>query len=353
MNVAELAKKIGGELVGDGAAEVTGAAPLDTAGSTDIAFLINPRYDKHLADTSAAVVIVPADHGPADVPVIRCADPYFAFRQAMVAVCGFRSAPFVGVHRDAYVDVRAALGEGVAIGPCATVSMGATVGAGTVLYPGVFVGAESRIGENCVLYPNVVVYDKCILGDRVTAHANTVIGEDGFGYATHDGAHHKIPQAGWVEIGDDVEIGVCCAIDRATIGATKIASGTKMSNLVAVGHGTKIGRHNLLVAQVGIAGSTTTGDYCAFAGQAGVVGHLQIGDFVRVGAQAGVTNDIPAKTEVWGTPAAPLAEARRQAVVGRHLPALREQIRQSTREMAELKARLGPSGQAPAGDEPS
>jgi len=337
MNLNELAKAIDGEVVGDGAREVTGLAPLESAGATEVAFLVNPRYEKYMAATQAAGVIVAADYPAGDVTLIRCADPYFAFRQAMVLIHGFRSKPPVGTHRRAYVDQRASVAEGVSIAQFVTVSEGASVGAGTVLYPGVFVGPGATIGRECVLFPNVVIYDGCALGDRVTVHANSVIGEDGFGYATHDGAHHKIPQVGRVEIGDDVEIGAACAIDRATLGATRVGAGTKLSNQIAIGHGTRLGRCNLLVAQAGIAGSTTTGDYCAFAGQAGVVGHLRIGDFVRVGAQAGVTNDIPDRTEVWGTPAMPLSDARRRAVVGRHLPEMRERIRALDKELAELK----------------
>ena len=337
MNLAELAREIDGEPVGDGSAVVEGMAPLEEAGPTEVAFLANPRYNKYMAGARAAGVIVSADYEGGAVPVIRCADPYFAFRQAMVKLYGFHRAPFVGVHRWAYIDERATVGRGVSAAQFVTVCERATVGQGTVLYPGVFIGLGAKIGRDCILHPNVVVYDHCILGDRVTVHANTVIGEDGFGYATHAGAHHKIPQAGSVEIGHDVEIGACCTIDRATIGMTHIEAGTKLSNQVAIGHGTVVGRHNLLVAQVGIAGSTTTGDYCAFAGQAGVVGHLKIGGFVRVGAQAGVSNDVPQHTQVWGTPASPLAEARRQAVLVRKLPKMREDIRQLQRELAELK----------------
>ena len=337
MTLAELAQKIGGQLVGDGGRVVTGAAPLDSAGPGEVSFLANPRYAKHMAQTKAAGVIVSADYDEAPVPLIRCKDPYFAFRQAMVALYGFRKPPFIGVHRNAYVDQRAKLGKNVAVGPYVTVSPGVVIGENTVLYPGVFVGPNARLGKDCVIHPNVVIYDNCILGDRVAVHACTVIGQDGFGYATHQGVHHKIPQAGWVEIGDDVEIGANCAIERAAMGVTRIGAGTKFSDLVAIGHGTVIGKHNLVVAQVGISGSVTVGDYCAFAGQAGVVGHITIGNQVRVGAQAGVTNDVPPNTEVLGSPAIPLPQARRSMVAQGQLPQLRTQIRQMARDLEELK----------------
>ena len=345
MKLEKLAHAIGGELLGDGSREVTGAATLMDAGPNDLAFLANPQYEKYVADTKAAAVIVATDFSGADVPMIRCEDAYYAFREAMVLLFGFRTAPFEGVSASAQIHPEAKLGDQVAAAWSATVCAGATIGDRTVLYPGVFVGPDARIGSDCILHPNVVVYDHCVLGDRVTLHANTVIGQDGFGYATHEGAHHKIPPAGWAEIGDDVELGAGCTVDRSTMGATTIASGTKFSNQVAIGHGCRIGPNNLMVAQTGIAGSTTTGAYCVFGGQAGVVGHLKLGDFVSVGAQAGVTNDIPSNTQVWGTPASPLADAKRQAVVGRQLPKMRDRIRAIEQTLAQLKREASGDGE--------
>jgi UDP-3-O-[3-hydroxymyristoyl] glucosamine N-acyltransferase len=171
----------------------------------------------------------------------------------------------------------------------------------------------------------------------VTVHSNSVIGQDGFGYATHEGRHHKIPQAGYVEVGDDVEIGAACTVDRAAIGATRIGAGTKFSNQVAIGHGAQVGRNNLLVAQVGIAGSTRTGDYCVFGGQAGVVGHVTLGDGVQVAAQAGVTHDVPSGTQVLGSPADEIGQARRQMVLIRRLPEIRQRLLELEEELAVLK----------------
>ncbi|KKK59950.1 hypothetical protein LCGC14_3029230, partial [marine sediment metagenome] len=238
------------------------------------------------------------------------------------------------------VDPTAKLGPDVAVAQFATVGAGVEVGEGSVLYPGVYVAPGCRLGRGCVLHPNVVLYEGTILGDRVTIHAGSVVGEDGFGYATHAGVHEKIPHSGHVELGDDVEIGACCTIDRASLGTTVIGAGTKLSNLVAIGHGTKIGRGCLLVAQVGIAGSTTIGDYCSFAGQAGVVGHITIGDGVRVGAQAGVTGDIEPGLEVLGSPAIPLADARRVVLATTRLPQLRDQVKKLNRELKVLRDRL-------------
>ena len=336
MKLKALAKAIGGELTGDGTVAVTGAAPLTTAGPAEVSFLANPAYAKYVATTKAAAVIVARDWTGGDVSVIRCADPYAAFREAMVLLHGFRQAPFRGIDPRASIDPEAVLAESVAVGPFVTVCAGARVAGGTVLYPGVFVGPDTSIGPDCILHPNVVVYDGCEIGARVTVHANTVIGEDGFGYATVDGVHEKIPQAGRVWIGDDVEIGACCTIDRATIGTTEIGPGSKFSNLVAIGHGSKLGAGNLLVAQVGIAGSATTGRYCVFGGQAGVAGHLTLGDGVQVGGQAGVTKSVPAGMQVWGMPATTLTEARRQKVMIRQLPKLRDRVAELERLVAEL-----------------
>ena len=207
-----------------------------------------------------------------------------------------------------------------------------------MLYPGAYVGPDARIGDDCVLYPNAVVYDRCTLGDRVLLHANTVVGQDGFGYATHEGAHHKIPQAGNVVIEDDVELGAGCAIERATIGETRIGQGTKFADLVAIGHGAKIGRHCLFVSLVGVSGSVDVGNYVVLGGQVGVVGHLKIGDGALVAAQSGVAGDVAPGSKVGGSPAVQLDMWKRNSVVGRDLHGLLQRIKQLEKELEKLKA---------------
>ncbi|MCK4602964.1 MAG: UDP-3-O-(3-hydroxymyristoyl)glucosamine N-acyltransferase, partial [Phycisphaerae bacterium] len=249
-----------------------------------------------------------------------------------------------GIDGRADVHPTAEIAPGVRIAAFAAIGPNCRIDEGAAIYPGVYIGPNCRIGRDCMLYPNVTLYDGTILHDRVVVHAGSSIGHDGFGYATHEGRHEKIPQAGWVELEDDVEIGACCAIDRATMGATIIGAGTKFSNLVAIGHGTQTGKHCLLVAQSGIAGSVMIGDYCIFAGQSGVVGHIRIGDGARIGAQAGVTNDVPAGQEVLGSPALPLAQARRVMMSFSQLPQIRTAVRRLTRELQALKRRLTPDG---------
>ena len=359
LTLTQLAEKLAGRLEGDGRRKVAGAASLPAAGSDQISFLANSRYEKHMATTSAAAVIVSEDYaGPKaeGTALIRCKDAYFAFRQAMILFYGFRKVDFQGVDARSAVHPTARLADGVAIGPFATVGAGCEIGANTAVYPGAYVGAGCRIGRDCLVYPNVTLYDGTILHDRVTIHAGSSIGHDGFGYATHEGPdgvvrHEKIPQAGWVEIEDDVEIGACCAIDRATMGATVIGAGTKFSNLIAIGHGTRMGRHCLMVAQAGIAGSVMVGDYCVFAGQCGVVGHITIGDGARIGAKAGVVNDIKPGMEVLGSPAVPRTDAKRALVGALQVPKLRTAVRKLTRDLQAVKRKLGIGEREPSQDD--
>ena len=345
MTVLQLAHRLGGELSGEGSSLLRGMATLESARPDQASFLANAKYQKQVETSAAGAVIVPSDYAGSGKCLIRCADPYFAFREAMIAFHGFRTHPFKGVDPRANIDPSAVVDPAARISPFVTIAQGCRVGAGTVIYPGVYVGQGGTIGRDCILYPNVTLYDGTVLHDRVTIHAGSSIGHDGFGYATHKGAdsvvrHEKIPQAGYVEVEDDVEIGACCAIDRASMGPTVIGAGTKFSDLIAIGHGTRLGKHCLVVAQAGIAGSVTVGNYCVFAGQAGIVGHIKIGDGVRIGAQSGVAHDVPAGEELLGSPAIPLATAKRVFIATSQLPEMRATIKQLTKDIAELKRKL-------------
>ncbi len=348
--LSELVDSLGGQFTGNGDTVITGVNSLDSAGPDEVSFLANSRYESQMPQTQAAAVLVAEDYtGPEPVKagLIRCKDPYFAFRQAMVMFYGFREPGFDGIDLRANIDPSVSLAEGVRVGSFATISAGATIGADTIIYPGAFIGSNCRIGADCIIYPNVVIYDGCSLGDRVTVHANSSIGHDGFGYATHEGAHHKIPQAGTVVLEDDVEIGACCTIDRATMGATIVGAGTKFSNLVAIGHGTKLGKHCLLVGQAGLAGSVIVGDYCVFAGQSGVVGHVRIGNGCRIAAKAGLVGDLKDGQEAWGSPTVGGGNGRRVLATMIHLPQMRSTVRKLTREINTLKKRLGLGGAEP------
>jgi len=340
ITLGKLAETIGGSLQGPADLIVRGMASIESAGPDEVTFLSNVKYERHVAETKAAAVIVPADYAGPGESLIRCQDSYYAFRQAMVVMYGFRRSPLKGIDSRACIDPSAELGKDVTVGPFAFIGPRAKVGDGTVIYPNVYVGPEVRIGQNCELFPSVTIYEGCILGDRVRIHAGTAIGQDGFGYATHAGRHEKIPEAGRVELEDDVEIGACCAIERATLGATVIGAGTKFADLIGIGHGTRLGKHCLMVSQSGIAGSTTVGNYCIFAAQSGIVGHIRIGDGVQVGAQSGVINDVPPGIQVLGSPAAPVAETRRRVVIVSKLPEMRKTIRDLVRQVEKLQARV-------------
>lgn len=342
MTVDELAQRIGAEVHGDGTKTVSCCAGIEQAGPEDVSFLANRKYARLLPGCKAGAVIIGTDDLAIATDLTRLVadDPYFAFREAVIALHGFRVHPDTGVSNQAAIDPTAEVGEGTTIEPFAVVARGAKVGKGCVIYPHCYIGVDAVVGDGCVLFPQVTVYDGCVLGDRVTLHSGCVIGQDGFGYATHDGLHQKIPQVGNAVIEDDVEMGACCVVDRATVGSTRVGAGTKLSDLVAIGHGATIGRHNLLVAQVGIAGSTQTGDYVAMGGQAGVAGHLKIGDLAQVAAKAGVIDDLPAGGKYGGQPALPMAQTKRNVLALTRLPEMVHEFRRMAKRLEKLEAQL-------------
>jgi len=322
--------------VGDGSIAISGAATLSEAGPGEISFLANPKYEKGMRQSGASAVVVGEEVTDEKRVLIRCRDPYYAFMQIVVLLHGYREHKPIGISKRASVAESAQIGEGVDIHDFVVVSEGVEIGANSRVYPNCTIGPGSKLGSDCIIYPNVTIYDGCMIGDRVTIHSGTVIGQDGFGYATHGGVHHKIPQIGGVVIEDDVEIGANCAVDRGTLGDTVIGRGSKFSNLIAIGHNTCIGANCLLVAQVGIAGSTSVGNNCVFGGQVGVVGHIKIGDNVRVGAQSGVAHDVADGQAVMGSPAIPLMQAKRSFTVMKDLPDFRKKLRELERVLQRL-----------------
>ncbi len=340
ISLAELAERIGATVTGDGTVEVTGCASIEHAGPEEVSFLANERYARFLSTTRAAAVIVePGTPCPPRMNSLVTDDPYFGFRNAMIVLHGFRRHPEPGagarggIDPSARVHGRAVIGAGSFIGPHAVVEADARIGAACVLYPGAYVGQAARLGDGCVLYPNAVVYDRCVLGDRVTLHANTVIGSDGFGYSTHEGVHHKIPQAGIVVLEDDVEIGAGCAVERAAMGETRIGRGTKLADLISIGHGTTIGEHCLLVSLVGVSGSVNVGSYVVLGGQTGVAGHLTIGDGVQAAGRTAIVQDIAPGRKVAGVPAVDLEQAKRNHLVGMDLYGLAQRVKRLEKEL--------------------
>lgn len=326
--VQQLAELVQGEVHGDGGQVITAARPLDLAQTGEITFLENDRHIPRLHTCKASAVVMPASLQGNGVTAIRVPDPLGAFVTIVRHLHGLPEDRTQGIDPRAVIAESAQLGEGTTVYPFAVIGEGTVLGARCRVHNGVVLGRYCRLGDDVTLYPNVVIYDGTVLGQRVVVHAGAVLGADGFGYRFLNGKHVKVPQLGHVEIGDDVEIGANTTIDRGTFQATNIGVGTKIDNLVQIGHNCKIGRSNVLVSQVGIAGSSTTGDFVVLAGQVGVADHLHIGDGALVGAKAGVSKNVPAGARLMGSfPALPEHDQRRIVATLRRLPEMRRDLR--------------------------
>jgi UDP-3-O-[3-hydroxymyristoyl] glucosamine N-acyltransferase len=300
----ELADRISGEVVGDGSRRLVGIGTLQDAGPEHLSFYHNRRYlDAARRSGAGALLVADATPFPGRDLLVR-RDPYAALGE-LLKLFYPPTPPPAGIHPTAAVAATARLGEGVSVGPHTTVGEGAVIGERAVLGPGCVVGEGVEIGVDTVLRPNVVVEDRCRIGARCILHAGVVIGSDGFGFATVEGVHRKIPQVGIVVVEDDVELGANVTVDRAALGETRIGHGTKVDNLVQIGHNVRVGPHSLLVAQVGISGSTTLGHHVIMAGQSGAVGHIHLGDGTVVTGKTGVTEDTAPGSMVSGFPSRP------------------------------------------------
>lgn len=324
----DIAQIVNGELKGGSPdTEVTDIAEIQTAQPDEVTFVGNAKYFNYLKTTQAAAVILPADYSGDFTPRISVQSPQMAVR-ALVDIFRKTLAPaFEGIHPTAIIDETAELGSNVTVGPHAVISRGTKVGKNTTLGANVVVGQECSIGDDCQVYANVTLYAKTILEDRVIVHSGAVLGSDGYSYVYDEGVHHKIRQVGRVRIERDVEIGANCTIDRAALGETIIGAGSKLDNLIQIGHNVKTGKGCLIVSQVGISGSTILGDYVTIGGQAGIIGHIKIGDGAVVASQAGVTKDVDPGVTVSGYPAKPHFQARRQEAYLRKIPDLAARIK--------------------------
>lgn len=334
--LSELAEYVGGRVCGNANVIIRSASTLGRAGEGDISFLANSKYEKQLRTTKASAVIVGKEAANSPVSLLVAEDPYYAFMQIMVLLHGHHKHKKVGISPRASISDSAKVGVDCHIHDFVTISDEARIGDGCIIYPNVYIGQGVQIGNDNIIYPSVTIYDGCKIGNRVIINANSTIGEDGFGYASHNGMHHKIPQTGIVIIEDDVEIGACCGIERGTLGDTVIGLGSKLGDLVTVGHGTKIGAHCLLVAQVGIAGSTTLGHHCVVGGQVGIVGHISIGNNVTIAAQAGVINNISDGKVVLGAPAIDANHGKRAYSMIEYLPEMRQSIRKLDNQIEKI-----------------
>ena len=336
----ELAEAVGGKVVGDRQVAIRKVAPIEEAGPGEITFLAHPRYQRYLETCRASAVIVSptvlAGSGVVDRTYLVASDPYVAFAKILQIFAPAITHP-QGISPLAQVASTAMLGNGVCIFPHVFVSDRAKIGGRTVLYPGVFLGERVEVGEDCVLHPNVVVREGCRIGKRVILHAGVVVGSDGFGYAGAGDHRVKIPQAGSVDIEDDVEIGANTTLDRATLGRTIIGRGTKIDNLVQIAHNVVIGENSIIAAQTGVAGSTRIGKDVTLAGQVGVVNHIQIGDGATIGPQSGVARSVPPGAVLsGGITAAPHHEWLKVMTLLPQLPKLWSAVRALEKKLAEM-----------------
>lgn len=330
LTARDIARLVGGELSGDPNQLLSGLAGLREATPGDVSFLASPKYQAAVKASRAGALIVARDLVvDFDGAIIRVDNPSEAFADLVRQV----AAPPVifppGVHPTAVVAASARLGKDVSIQPHAVIEDRAVIGQRTVIGAGTYIGHESRIGADCRFYANVSLRERTVVGDRVILHSGVVLGADGFGYEAVNGIHKKIPQVGNVEIGDDVEIGANSAVDRGRFGRTRIGQGTKIDNLVQIGHNCVVGEHCIICGLVGIAGSTIIGNHVTLAGQVGVAGHLTIGDKSIIMAQAGVTKDVPAGSVMLGAPAVPHKEFKRMNAVIQRLPEILAKLHDS------------------------
>jgi UDP-3-O-[3-hydroxymyristoyl] glucosamine N-acyltransferase len=318
---------------------LTGFTSADRAAPGDLTFAEKDTYFAAAEASQASAILVAGEFSSAGKVLIRVPNARIAAAKVLPL---FHPAETLraGIHRTATVDPRAIIDPTAHIGPGCVVAAGVTIGARTVLMGGNHIGSQCFLGDDTRLFPNVVLYPRTQIGHRVAIHAGTVIGSDGYGYVFDQGRHRKMLQVGQVIIEDDVEIGANTAIDRGALGPTIIGAGTKIDNLVHVAHNVVMGKHCLVMGQVGFAGSTHLGDYCVIASQSGIAGHLKLGPQATVGAKSGVMRDIGPKETVLGMPAMPDKQTKRQWIAVQRLPEMMLQIRALEKQVAALQAAL-------------
>jgi UDP-3-O-[3-hydroxymyristoyl] glucosamine N-acyltransferase len=341
LTVDEIAQLVGGTVDGDGSVRITGVNGLREAERGDLVFVRGKRYLPYLAETRAsAVLISERPEGGLLIPLILTPHPDLAFAQVIQQHALPVPRHPQGIHESAVVGARTILGEGVALAAHVYVGEDCVIGSRVVLYPGVYIGNGVNIGDDTIVYPNVIVREDTEIGSCCILHAGACIGSDGFGFAPLGGRWEKIPQIGRVILGDDVEVGTNTAIDRATFGVTRIGRGTKIDNLVQIGHNVEIGEHCIIAGKVGIAGSAMIGHQVRIGASAGINGHIEIGDGASIGARAGVTKSVGPGETVSGFPAMDHTLARRVLVAQQRLPELMQRIRELERQVTGLRDRL-------------
>lgn len=331
----QIAALTGGTVEGDGNVAVSTFAKIEEGTPGAISFLANPKYTNYIYDTRSSIVLVSRDfvaERPVAATLIRVDDPYATVAHLLKMVDTMINVQPTGVEDPSFVAPGVEIPEGAYIGAFAYVGQGAKLGKGVKIYPQAYVGRNVVIGDDTIIYPGVKIYQNCKVGARCIIHSGVVVGADGFGFAPTDGHYDKIPQLGNVEIADDVEIGANTAIDRATMGSTRIGRGTKLDNLIQVAHNVEIGTDTVIASQCGIAGSTKIGSHCMFGGQVGFAGHINVGDNVTIGAQSGIPGNVASGSRLMGYPAIDAREWSRQAVYIKNLPKLSRRVDELEKE---------------------
>lgn len=330
--LAELAEYTHSKLVGDPNYTIMNVADLESAEAQDASFLANPRYEKAMGQSRAGVVFVTPSTSP--LPgrnFLVNENPSRAFQMTIEALRGTANelTGFEGIHPTAVIHETSKIGKNVKIGPHVVIDKNVTIGDGTCIGAGCYIGPHVTIGQQCLLHPHVTIREECFIGNRVILQPGVVIGSCGFGYITDKQGHHiKLNQVGTVTIEDDVEIGANTTIDRSRFKTTLIKRGSKIDNLVQIGHGAIIGEHNIIVAQTGIAGSSETGKHVVIGGQAAVAGHIKICNGAMIAARAGVSKSITQPGKYGGLPAIPLTEHNRNSVYLRNIENYVKQLKE-------------------------
>jgi len=337
LTLSALCKMVGGILYGDPDTVIRGAAPFDGATLSDVTFAATPGFLKKIDQTGAGAVIVPESFESDRKNLIRVQNPQLAFAKVLTHFYP-PSASSEGIHPQAGIGEYFSCGRRVSIGSHCVIGNHVTLGDRVTLHPGVVIADQVSIGDDVIIYPNVSILERCVIGNRVIIHAGTVIGSDGFGFATDGTTYTKIPQTGFVQIDDDVEIGANNTIDRAAFGKTWIKQGVKTDNLVQIAHNVTIGENSVIVAQVGIAGSVTVGRNAVIAGQVGIAGHLTIGDRVTIGPQAGIAKSIPSGEVVSGSPEMPHRIWLRVQQIIPRLPELKKKVSELEKRLKKVES---------------
>jgi len=334
----DIAKRIGGKLLGDADVIISQVATLESAQAHQIAFLANSKYRAQLESTQAgAVILGAADADATSIPRIVCANPYACFAK-LSAFLNPSPQPFAGIHSTAVLGEGVVIHPGVQIDANVVIGEGAQIGTNSIIMAGCSIGAGVVIGENAILYPRVVVYHDCVLGNNLIAHSGVVIGADGFGLAMEEGRWLKIPQIGRVVIGDDVEIGANTTIDRGALDDTVIEDDVKLDNQIQIAHNVKIGAHTAIAGCVGIAGSATIGRYCRIGGSAGILGHLQIADYVEISSFTLVGKSIKERGSYCGIfPFTTTQTWRKNAAQVKHLDELADRVKLLEQQIESLQ----------------